>query len=446
VFSHCSGKVDTDLKIFREVTAFAERANNAAEAADIIDRALTTAVRKKRPVYIEIPRNLWHANIMAPVRPPTITLPPSDAEEEIAKKILAFMRGAQRPAILLGVEVQRYGAIEQVTALVKKLGIPYSTTMLAKSVIAENTPNFVGVYDSRYAPPNVINVIEKSDRLLALGCVFGVQHLNLLPSLGNKIVRVFDGEVRVGGEQYKNISLKALTEQLNRAEWQANPAWSSWIAQNRLEGLSYDQRRASMKNPVPPSSNEAAMTYDEVMRGVSDFLDESFVTITDTSLSMYPAADMDIKGAGGMFCNAVWQSIGYSVAAAVGAGVAQQKRRPLVICGDGGFQMTAQSLSTMALRNIRSIVIVLDNGFYGIEQFLIDRSYFNNPSSRPPSYLSLHPWKYADLARSFGINAVWEAADTASFQQALHGAKDATGPAFIAVKLKRKDLPPELRA
>lgn len=446
MFSHCGGKVDTDLKIFSEVTAFAGRANNTAEAADIIDRALTTAVRKKRPVYIEIPRNLWRANIMAPVTPAETAISPSGAEGDAAQKILAFLRGAERPAVLLGVEVQRYGAIEQTAALMKKLGIPYSTTMLAKSVIAENTPNFVGVYDSRYAPPNVMNVVEKSDRLLALGCVFGVQHLALLSSLRTKVARVFDGEVNVRNDNFKGVSFKALVEELNRANWAPNPVWSSWISQNRLSGLSFDQRRAGMKSPPSPPSNETAMTYEEVMRSVSDFLDESFVTITDTSLSMYPAADMDIKGAGGMFCNAVWQSIGYSVAAAVGAGVAQEKRRPLVICGDGGFQMTAQSLSTMALRNIRSVVIVLDNGFYGIEQFLIDRSYFNNPASRPPSYLSLQPWKYADLARSFGINAVWEANSVDSFKEALRGAKAAQGPAFIAVKLKRKDLPPELRA
>ena len=187
------------------------------------------------------------------------------------------------------------------------------------------------------------------------------------------------------------------------------------------------------------------MTYDDALREVSDFLDETFIAVTDTSLSMYPAAELNGHGARSFLCNAVWQSIGYSVAAAVGASFGQD-RRPLVLCGDGGFQMTAQALSTMAQQQIRSVVIVLDNGEYGIEQWLLDPRYFADASAPLRPYLALNRWDYAQLARAFGFKAAYTVAEVPALREALAAAREATGPALICATLQKRNLPSQLRA
>jgi indolepyruvate decarboxylase len=76
----------------------------------------------------------------------------------------------------------------------------------------------------------------------------------------------------------------------------------------------------------------------------------------------------------------VWASIGQSVAATVGASFGST-RRPLVICGDGGFHMTAQTLSTMAQYGCNPVIIILANNIYGYEQFLVDESYFQSAAN-----------------------------------------------------------------
>ncbi len=48
-------------------------------------------------------------------------------------------------------------------------------------------------------------------------------------------------------------------------------------------------------------------------------LDETLITIPDTFLGTYSAANLPVKGKNAFLCDAVWASIGHSVAAAVGA-------------------------------------------------------------------------------------------------------------------------------
>jgi indolepyruvate decarboxylase len=65
-----------------------------------------------------------------------------------------------------------------------------------------------------------------------------------------------------------------------------------------------------------------------------------------------------VKGRDAFLCSSVWASIGHSVAAAVGASFGSA-RRPLVICGAGGFHMTATALSTVVQFHR---VVILANG------------------------------------------------------------------------------------
>src|SRR5262249_27129194 len=131
-------------------------------------------------------------------------------------------------------------------------------------------------------------------------------------------------------------------------------------------------------------------------------LDASWIAIPDTFLGIYPAAHLPVKGRDAFLCSGVWASIGHSVAAAVGASFGS-RRRPLVICGDGGFHMTAQALSTMAQYGRTPVVVVLANGIYGYEQFLIDDTYFSNPMSSPRPYVAFKPWDYGAFAKTFGL-------------------------------------------
>ena len=295
-------------------------------------------------------------------------------------------------------------------------------------------------YGGEQAPPSVRQVIEHADALFAIGTVMGRQYRNLVVYSNSKLMLAFNGNLRINGGPAQPADLGALVSALRAQPWTPNP---SLIAGAKLPGLSYDQRRASLQHHS--AATEPGLTYDEIMRQVSAALDDKLLVMVDTSLSMYPAADLNVVGSGAFICSAVWQFIGYSIGATLGAALGQA-RRPLVICGDGGFQVTAQGLSALAKAGSNAIVIVLDNGIYGIEEWLLSEGFFADPNSQPASYIALNRWRYADLAKSMGFGLASTVDTPAAFGQALKDALAGTGPALIAATVKEHDLPSGLPA
>lgn len=441
-FSHSIGRDKTDLTMFREVTEYAERAEKVEDVPRIVDAAIKTALTLQRPVYVEIPKNLWDASLPAPGKAIDVSVPPSGEEDRIAGEIVAALRAAKRPALMLGIEIQRYGLAKEAAALVAALGVPYVTDLLAKSVIPEQTAGFAGVYAGQNSLAPVKALIEESDAVLAFGCVMGRQYRNLVTKSSASMIVVANGTARLGRKPAAKAILGPLLVALGKQSWKGDAAR---LAATRPAGLSFDERRRSLPDtPASAAAGEPGMTYDATLRAVSDALDESMVVITDTSLSMYPAAELNVAGQGGFLCNGVWQAIGFSVGAAVGVAIGGA-RRPIVLCGDGGFQMTAQSLSTMAQRKLRCIVLVLDNGHYGIEQWLLDPGYFARGGAAPLPYLALNRWKYADLAKALGFETTRTVETEADLRKALADAKAATGPVLIETRIQRRDLPAQLR-
>jgi indolepyruvate decarboxylase len=440
LFTHSIGHTQADLNVFHEVTQSADRIEKASGVPKVVDRALITAKTKSRPVYIEVAKDLWGMPCPVPGAPLDFSTAPSGKEGQLAKQITDNLHNAAKPALLLGIEIARYGLADDIVALVNKLEIPWSTTLLAKSVIPEQTAGFVGVYGGEQAPPSVRQVIEHADALFAIGCVMGRQYRNLVVNSNSKLMLAFNGTVRINGNPAQAADLRALVTALRAQPWTPNP---NLIASTKLPGLSFDQRRASLQHHS--GGPEPGLTYDEIMRQLSAALDDKLLVIADTSLSMYPAADLNVVGRAGFLCNAVWQFIGYSIGASLGAGLGQA-RRPLVICGDGGFQVTAQGLSALAKAGSNAIVVILDNGIYGIEEWLLRQGFFTDPGSQPANYIALKRWRYADLAKSMGFGFTTTVDAPGTFAQALNDARSATTPSLIAAVVKEHDLPSGLPA
>jgi len=79
------------------------------------------------------------------------------------------------------------------------------------------------------------------------------------------------------------------------------------------------------------------------------------------------------------------------VPASVGAQLANPKLRPLVLVGDGAFQMTGMELATVARYKLNPVVVVLNNSGYGTERQMQDGPYND-----------LWPWNYSRMPDILG--------------------------------------------
>src|SRR5581483_8123315 len=161
---------DTQKKVFEQLTAASTILDDPQTAFQEIDRVLHAALRYKRPVYIELPRDLVFSPGIAYHRPRQIheqsdpeTLRAALAEAE------AMINGARRPVVLADVEVHRFGLQDTLLRLVRKTNLPVATTVLGKSVVGEQHPFYLGVYEGALGRDDVRRYVEGSDCVIMLG-------------------------------------------------------------------------------------------------------------------------------------------------------------------------------------------------------------------------------------------------------------------------------------
>jgi indolepyruvate decarboxylase len=424
--SHSIGQDATDLNAYKLVTVNAARAATVAQVPGVVDAAISAAIKAKRPAYIEINMSIWGSTCPMPAGPLNVTNPPAGTEHQLAVAIVALIRAAQTPLILVGHEIQRYGLADKVADLIAKLGVRWAMAVLSKSVLPEQGDGWIGVYDPPHSPAAVKAAVENADLLVTLGAVFPNGYANLIQSAFGRTVQIYDGKVRIKTAAKKNAELGALVAALVTEAAKAPPkAVPPGVV------------------PAPPGPATDPLTYAQVFDRIGAALDPSLIVIPDTFLGVFSASDLPVQGRDGFLCSAVWASIGHSVAAATGASFGTA-RRPLVICGDGGFHMTAQALSTMVQYQRNPIVVVIANGIYGYEQYLINAGFFSDPTQAPKPYVVLNNWDFPAFAQGLGVPFAQAVNTPAALDAALAAAKASAGPALIAALVDSRGLPSEL--
>ena len=212
--SHSIGQDATDLSAYRLVTASAARAGTVAEVPPLVDAAIASAIRTKRPSYIEINMGIWDSACPMPAGALPVANRPAGTESALAASIVGLIRAAQSPVILVGQEIQRYGLADKVGDLIAKLGVRWATAVLSKSVLAEQGPGWIGVYDPPHSPPAIKNAVEHADFLVTLGAVFPNGYASLVQNAFGRMVEIYDGKVRIKTGAKQNAEIGALVAAL----------------------------------------------------------------------------------------------------------------------------------------------------------------------------------------------------------------------------------------
>ncbi|HEU4448164.1 MAG TPA: thiamine pyrophosphate-binding protein, partial [Nitrososphaeraceae archaeon] len=132
---------DTQKKIFDQITVASTILGDPQTAAYEIHRVLSAALRFKRPIYIELPRDIVSTSITGQYRHPLdireSELSDLNALREATTEASNMISAAKRPVIIAGEEIHRFELQDKLLALIDKTQIPVAATILSKSVISE---------------------------------------------------------------------------------------------------------------------------------------------------------------------------------------------------------------------------------------------------------------------------------------------------------------------
>lgn len=418
---------ETDLQSFEHITAAAIRIENPDLAPMLIDYALTRCITERRPIYIELLQDMVDMECEPPriVLRPARTLSDDTSLQQSVAQISARLENAENPLIWVGVEVDRLGLQEKVMRLIRQLDVPFVTELLSKAVLPEDDALFVGVFDGQASSKAVTDLVEASDFILALGVwLTDINSLGWDPDYGKTAFASMDA-VKFGTYFGGQVALEHLIDGL--------------LAKEFAPKVRYLPEKYIYEAPAAGPADE--ITYQGFYKFIQQYIDENTIVGSDASLSYFGSLLLDVPGAGGFIAQPSYSAIGYIAPAATGICLAKRReQRAMVFSGDGGFQMTAQCLSTQTRFGLNPIIFVINNGVYGVEQWLADSSVF---STDKPFYKSclLHPWNYSKLAEVFGCQG-WKAGTYEELEDAVAGAlANSNSPSIIEVVVPDKSIP-----
>ena len=415
----------TQLDVFRRLTVASADLTDASIAFREIDRVLDAVMRYKRPGYIELPRDMVDV-VPESSHPRALPRPVSDPDAlaEAVAEAARRIKAARRPVIVADVEVHRFGLQEQLLALAEGAGIPITTTILGKSVISERHPLFAGLYEGAMGHEEVTRFVEESDLVLLLGAFMtdinlGIFTANLDPA---KCIYATSETLRISHHHFHNVLLsdflKGLVGAGLKVPARALPAWP----------------RAEDAFELCP---DATITIGRLIGRLNQFLNESMVVIAEAGDALFASTDLVIHQQTEFISPAYYTSMGFAVPAALGTMTARPDLRAVVLVGDGAFQMTGMELSTIVMRGLSPIVIVLDNQGYGTERLLYPGEY---------SFNDVQPWKYHKLPEVLGGGTGYEVRTEGQFDHSLRSAwADSRAMSLIHVHLARDDFSDALR-
>jgi TPP-dependent 2-oxoacid decarboxylase len=423
---HQAKDVEGQWRIFQEVTCEARILRHPERAAREVHEVVRAILTQHRPGYLEIHRDLTDVSIRVPAEirdwNGRFEPPPSDRRklDEAATETVARLRSVRRPLLYAGVELFRAGAERDFLALAERLGAPVVTTVLAKSVFPMDHPQHLGIHVGPFSPAPIQKRVRDADLVLALGTQLTDMNLGVSrPQVRReRAVWAVGGRVNVSFHTYTDVTLRDFVRTL---------------AGQRLPR--FRERVVYRDNLRRPGQRSGRLSVNDMLLELNRFLDAhaGYHVFAESGDMLFGGLELRLRRGGLYFAQGFYASMGFAIPAAMGAQIGTGVR-PLVLCGDGAFQMTGAEISHAPRHGLSPVVVLINNTGWQIFR----------PVSPRHDLLEVPAWPYAELAQAWG-GVGFQAADRMELREALRAAHEIRDFVLIECRVPPDDLSPITR-
>ena len=341
------------------------------------------------PVLVDVTKDAQQGTAEADFSSAPVRLPGYRPEHRARKEDLAraaeMIDRAERPVIFAGHGIVRAEATPLLLELVEKTGIPVAATLLGLGGFPATHPLGLGMM-GMHGEAWVNQAIQEADLLVALGMRFDDRvtgnlatyaprarkiHCELDPAEINKNVRA---DVALVGDVRE--TLEALLPLVARSDRR------TWL--ERIDSLKGD----SAVRDIQQMPHQGRLFAAHVMHDLWRITEGRALVVTDVGQhQMWEAQYYKHDHPRKLVTSGGLGTMGFALPAAIGARLAKPDEEVWVIAGDGGFQMTACELSTIAQEGIKLNIAVINNGYLGMvrqwQEFFYDGRYSATPLKSP---------------------------------------------------------------
>ncbi len=418
--------VEGQFRIFRELTCDARILRHPGVAASEVHELVTRILSEHRPGYLEIHRDMLDVSIPVPREivewDGSFPRPGSDGRKlaEAVAETAERLRRAKRPILIGGVELFRERAEKHFLALAEKLAAPVVTTMLAKGVFPMDHPLHMGIHMGPFSPPAISRRVKDADLVLSMGNQLTDMNLGAAAPQVRRETSVWavNERVNVSFHTYTDVQLGDFTARLVREKL---PRFGERVVYR-------DNLRRSRFVPdgaTPLSINDLLLEVNHFLAGHT-----GYDVIAESGDMLFGGLEIRQPGGGLYFAQGYYASMGFGIPASMGAQIGTG-RRAIVLCGDGGFQMTGPEISFAPLRGLAPIVVLVNNSGWGIFRAVTPRQ----------DLLEIPPWPYAELAQSWGGVGI-RAETRQELREALRAAHEVRDFVIVECIVPKRDASP----
>jgi acetolactate synthase-1/2/3 large subunit len=354
---------------------------DGSKIASTVDKAFHLITDKRHgPVLLDLPKNIMSEPAKEQTIPKVSDLAILEDRSTVSYKMIhSLLLRSRRPVVLAGQGVFTADCVDLLRKFVASYNLPVTTTLLGLGVVDERVPQslkMLGMHGSFAAN----HAIQNCDLLLNFGSRFDdriignpvlfapraqIVHIDILAKNINKTIPT---------NLYRVESCKVALEQLLEEEPVHNPymthEWWNRIHAWKRTAFSYPKGTPALQGRHVLSCLNTLLQADTK---------HSYTIVSDVGAhQMWAAQFLDyhyprIKflTSGGL------GTMGFALPASIGVKLGVPGDRVICICGDGGFQMTMQELSTAIEYGVGIKVIILNNS-YQLMVKIWQEKFYNN--------------------------------------------------------------------
>lgn len=360
------------------VTKYAVQILEPTEIRYHLERAYHEATTgRPGPVWLDIPLDvqafMLNENELEGFTPSKAK--ENDISNEI-EKIVNLLKSAEKPLVLAGNGIKLANAAEKLYKLVEMLQLPVETTWKTIDMMGEEDRLYVGhpgIMGDRGA--NII--LQTADLILSIGCrldtsVTAFNDRNFGKCAKKVIVDIDPNEiVRMDMDKEVAIACDAgffLDELLQEVDRNKTKLWTEEIKKSRKEWIYYCKQTRG-KYPVITKEHKEAQGYVSAYYFIGElckYLKDDDVIVPESSGGAgeitYQAFQLKkgqkMKNAAGL------GSMGFGLPYAIGSCIANDRRRTILINGDGAFQLNIQEMETLHRLGLPVKIFIWNNDGY----------------------------------------------------------------------------------
>ncbi len=302
-----------------------------------------------------------------------------DREISIDKEIIQIvelLKNAKKPLVLVGNGIKLAEGTDFLYSLLDLLGIPVETTWKTIDMFGENAEYYVG-HPGIMGDRGANLILQEADLILSIGCrldtsVTAFNDNNFGKSAKKVIVDIDDNEIkRMDVDKAVAVACDAklfLQQLLSQVEGNLEEIVTVTRQKEWKEWLSYCKMLRA-KYPIITEEHAAAKDYVSAYYFIGklcELLQEDDVIVPESSGGAgeitYQAFRLKkgqkMKNAAGL------GSMGFGLPYAIGSCIANNRRRTILINGDGAFQLNIQELETLHRLKLPVKMFIWNNDGY----------------------------------------------------------------------------------